>query len=102
MKESLIQRAILEYLAYVKDIYFFRSNSGSVVTSNGRFFRTGKKGCPDIICCYKGLFIGFEIKNEKGKQSIFQKDAQIDIEKAGGKYYLVRSVDDVEKIINQL
>lgn len=102
MKEGLIQRAIMEYLAYQRDIYFFRANSGSVVTSNGRFFKTGKRGCPDVIVCYKGHFIGLEVKNAKGVQSTFQKDAEIDINKAGGLYYLVRSVDDVEKILKSL
>lgn len=102
MKEGLIQRAILEYLAYVKDIYFFRANSGSVVTSNGRFFKTGKKGCPDIIVSYKGYFIGLEVKNDKGIQSVHQKDAEIDIKKSGGQYYVVHSVDEVENIIRNI
>jgi len=100
MQEKIIQKAILQYLAYIKDLYFFRAGSGAIKTEKGGYFKSGKKGCPDIICCYKGKFIGLEVKNEKGKISEYQKQAERDISKAGGEYYIVRSVDDVIKIIN--
>lgn len=109
MKESIIQRGILDYLATVPDIYFFRAGAGAVTTSTGRFFRSGKPGVPDIIVCVPkitdngrivGIFIGLEVKNEKGRQSPVQKQAQADIKNAGGHYYIVRSISDVKGIIN--
>ena len=73
MKELEIQREVLDLLAHLPNTYCFRSGSGLIRTEKGNYFRTGKKGCPDIICCMKGKFVGLEIKQEKGKQSVFQK-----------------------------
>jgi hypothetical protein len=102
MKESEILKSITEYLSYQKDLYFFRAGSGAFKTEQGRYFKTGKKGCPDVIVCIKGLFVGLEVKNEKNKQSIFQKQAQIDIENAVGIYEVVRSIADVEKLLETI
>jgi len=99
MKESEIQKSILEYLGYQKKIYFFRAGSGAIRTEQGGYFKTGKKGCPDIIVCKSGKFIGLEVKTEKGRQSENQKQAEQEIIKAGGEYYIVKSIDDVQKII---
>lgn len=98
MSENQIQKAILDYLGYQKKIYFFRSNSGALRLENGGFMRTGKKGCPDIIVCRNGKFIGLEVKTQKGKQSDSQKQAEQEILKAGGEYYVVKSLDDVYAI----
>jgi len=99
MLEKNIQKSILDWLGYRGDIYFFRAGSGQFKTDTGSYFKTGRPGCPDIIVCFKGKFIGFEVKTDKGKQSDRQKDAEEDIKNAGGRYYIVRSIDDVEKII---
>ena len=99
MKENEIQKAILEYLNYIGKIYFFRAGSGAIRTENGNYFKSGKVGCPDIVVCYKGKFIGLEVKTEKGKQSDYQKVAEQEIKRAGGKYFMVRSINDVMKII---
>ena len=100
MKETIIQKGILDYLGTVPGIYFFRSSSGAVTTSTGRFFKSGKKGCPDISMVMKSVYYGLEVKNEKGRQSAVQKQAQKEIEEAGGKYYIVRSIADIKEIIN--
>ena len=98
MQEKIIQKAILDYLGTVKDCYFFRSSSGMVRISGGRYFKTGKPGCPDISVVYQGQYIGLEVKNEKGRQSATQKQAEQDIKNAGGQYYIVRSISDVKKL----
>ena len=105
MKESVIQKAIMQYLQILENqgkLYFFRAGSGAIPTGNGGYFKTGKVGCPDIVVCLRGLFVGLEIKNEKGRQSPSQKIAQEAIETAGGRYYIVRSVDDVERILEEI
>jgi hypothetical protein len=103
MQEKIIQKSIIDYLSLLENLgklYFFRANSGAVKLESGRFMKTGKAGCPDIICCVGGKFIGLEVKNEKGKQSPTQKDTEEKIKKVGGEYYVVRSVDDVGLILN--
>lgn len=57
-----------------------------------------KTGVPDIILVHNGIFIGLEVKRPKGKQSDNQVEFQKGLERAGGKYYLVTSLDDVTKI----
>lgn len=66
------------------------------------FMRFGTPGSPDIIMVYKGQYIGLEIKGEKGVQSESQKYFQMNLEKAGGAYYVIRSIDELIAIIRQL
>ena len=98
--EKHIQKSIIDYLSYRKDLYFIRSGSGLIKTEKGKYFKSGKPGCPDVIVCYKGRFIGLEIKTSKGKQSQIQKITESLIKECGGEYYIVKSLDDVLKILN--
>jgi len=102
MKELVIQRAVLDYLelySRTHNIYYFRSGAGNVQTMQGRRFKTGKKGCPDITALVDSKFLGLEIKTKTGRQSPNQKIAQAEIEAAGGEYYLVRSLGDIKAIL---
>ena len=98
-KESEIQKSILDFLEWQKEIYFFRAGSGLVKLENGRHFKSGKPGVPDIIVVYEGRFIGLEVKTETGRQSEVQKEAEEQITDAGGEYYIVRSIDDVKDFL---
>ena len=53
------------------------------------------KGIPDRIFIYKGVVVFLEIKKKKGTQSEHQKAFQADIERGGGRYLLVRTLDEV-------
>ncbi len=44
----------------------------------------GKSGVPDIVCCYKGLFLGLECKAGKNKATELQKMNLEQIKEAGG------------------
>jgi len=102
-KESTIQKGVIKYLQHLENmghLYFFRSGAGAIKTEDGRYFKTGKKGCPDITVCYGGVFYGLEIKSRTGRQTDRQKKAQIIIEEAGGKYYLIRDVLEVEGLFS--
>jgi hypothetical protein len=110
--ETGIQTAILHLLALHENmghVYAVRHNSfsGRIVRGNRPnspvgFIKQSKKGVPDILCCIKGTFVGFEVKTGTGKQSPEQKAAQTAIEKAGGKYYLVRNIGDVQTVLDSL
>jgi len=114
MKESVIQKGILDYLELYgrsNPCYWFRAGSGAVKTQQGRFFRSGKPGCPDIVLCltcknsrgiYIGVFVGMEVKTDKGRQSKTQKDAEKNIISAGGYYYIIRSISDAKKAIKEI
>jgi len=113
MKESVIQRAVMDYLQWFSNshkLYFFRSGAGNIKTEQGHYFKTGKPGCPDITLCLQcstrsdiivGTFVAFEIKSATGRQSALQKQAEKEITKAGGFYYLIRSISDAKEAIQK-
>ena len=59
--ETKIQRQIQDYLRNL-GAYEFKVH--------GEIFM--RAGIPDIICCYKGRFIGIEVKDEGNKPSELQ------------------------------
>lgn len=103
ISEKVIQRQIMNYLQIIyankKNIYVFRAGAGAIKTWEGYYFKSGKPGLPDIICCIDGKFIGLEIKTKKGKQSLMQKYAENQIKRAGGEYHIIRSLKDVKVIL---
>ena len=96
-KESDIQRQILEWLAYEK-IFHYRNNSGAFKREDGHFYRFGAVGSPDVICVIGGQYIGIEVKGKTGKQSDHQKEFPQELEKAGGKSILARTLEDVDEL----
>jgi len=97
-RESDIVASCLEYFV-LKNIFAFRCNTGALRTERGGFVRFGHPGAPDIFLCIKGRLIGIECKTLKGRQSPSQIAFQHNLEKAGGRYLLVR---DVQDLIDQL
>ena len=67
MKESDIQRQILDYLS-LRRIFHYRNNSSAFDNGHGRFYRFGAKGSPDSICVIGGLYVGIEVKALRGRQ----------------------------------
>jgi len=57
------------------------------------------RGIPDIIAIKNNRVLFLEIKRPGGRQSNYQKQFQANIEEHGGEYYLVKSLDDLVKII---
>ena len=106
MKESGIITAICQYLQYLENqgkCLFQRNNSGALPTVRGSWIRFGKAGAPDfIIWLPQGKNICLEVKNEIGKLSPIQKKFRDKITKLGYEYFIVRSVDEAEKIINRI
>ena len=88
--ESKIQRKILNYLNTIPNLYVVR-----VMTANIR-------GVPDLLICYKGHFIALEVKSDIGTVTKIQQYNMSQIETAGGKAAVVRSVGDVIKFLLEL
>ena len=92
MLERDIIIAIKTYLASLGgDVFFWKEHGGPYGTS----------GIPDIICCYKGRFLGLEAKLPSGKLTALQRRALDRINAAGGIGRRVESVDDVKAVIAQ-
>lgn len=104
-KESDIVRAIGDYLARKKNIFFFRLNNSGVATKGvdgAYFFRRmaaySVKGTPDYVVIHDGKFIGLEVKKKGGVQSPDQKEFEKNVKSVSGEYWIVRSIDDVIEI----
>lgn len=105
MKEAQIQKAVREYLEYMDNLgrlVYIRSGAGAIKTEAGHYFKTGRKGWPDNTVLMNGVMIGVETKSPTGKQSKAQKEIENKILAAGGLYYIVRSVEDVIKVIEKV
>lgn len=80
MAEKDILRNIIGYLEY-NNIWWERLNSGAQLIKNNkgeiRNIRMAKKGAPDIIACYNGLFMGIEIKKDKKEYENWRRIAGI-------------------------
>lgn len=101
--EGAVQNAICEYLEYKKRMFFrlnnipaFNRGANGRVTMR-RLPKYTPKGLPDIVVIDLGRFIGLEVK-DKGKQSESQIEMEKKIKDAGGDYYVVRSIEDVQAI----
>lgn len=89
MLESKVQEDIISYLKKNR-IYHFRFQAQSNLN-----------GLPDIICLYKGFFIGLELKREKGGTPTGLQLRKIKaINDNGGIGLIVRSIYEVEMLLD--
>ena len=89
MKEKTITNQILKYLKSLPECFAFKEHGGLYGTS----------GIPDIIVCYKGKFMAFEVKNERGKLSKLQEITIEKIRNAKGMAFKVTSLEEVKEIL---
>ncbi len=92
MKEKTITIQILKYLKAQPYCFAFKEHGGLY----------GTAGIPDIICCYKGHFVAFEVKTPEGKLSKLQEITIQRIKDAKGKAYKVTSLEEVKEILDNL
>jgi VRR-NUC domain len=59
-------------------------------------------GIPDLLVCYRGRFIGLEVKQPGGVASPLQKKVLHEIERSGGIAAIVDSVDQVRGLLAKL
>jgi len=92
MLEKDITNKILKYLKELDKCYCFKEHGGSY----------GSTGIPDIICCYKGRFLAFEVKTQKGRTTALQEVNIRKINEAEGIAVVVRSLDDVKNVMKEM
>ena len=93
MKESAIQKKIIDYLH-------------SVGAWTVKTIQCNKSGVPDILCCYKGKFLAFEVKRDEyakmNETSELQQRTIKQIIGAEGVACVVISVTEVKDILDGL
>ena len=92
MLEKDIVNAIMRYLKTVPSCFAWKTHGGMY----------GTAGIPDIICCYRGRFVGLEVKTPSGKLTKLQEITIQRIEKAKGCAFKVTSVEEVKEILKNL
>lgn len=89
-EETKIQRKIQDYLNS-KRIFNFRVNAD-----------TNTVGIPDLIACYKGTFIGIEVKTPDGRATGIQNKIGQEIVNCGGIFIKPTCVDDIITLISYM
>ena len=89
MKESVLVTKMLELI---------RERGGYAENIWGGGFQSA--GIPDILACYKGVFLGIEVKVGKNKPSTLQKAKVKLINQAGG--LAVVTWDSTEQVLAML
>jgi hypothetical protein len=108
--EDIIQAGIVRYLnaALPADCIHFAVPNGAVLAGDkamrgrqvNKLKSTGMvNGAPDIIVVARGITIGLEVKTPKGPLADTQKLFGDRLTAAGGRYHVVRSIDDVEQVL---
>ena len=92
MLEKDIVSAIMRYLKSVPECFAHKEHGGMY----------GTAGLPDIICCYRGLYVAFEVKTSTGRLTKLQEVTLRRINDAKGKAHKVTSVEEVKQILSTL
>lgn len=103
MKETPIRTAIKIYLQAREDdgeLVYIYNNTGSVKVDR-RWISFGKIGSSDfIVLMPNGITLLLEAKTDKTKQRPSQIEFEAKMKALGHIYEIVRSVEDVDRIVN--
>ncbi len=105
--EKEIEGAILDFLNHQPGVLAFKVQTKATYNEQGGFYMKLPKGVlpgtPDIIACIDELFVGFEVKTEKGRQSPDQKEFERVLKtRTRGRYFVVRSIMETEAALSQI
>ena len=92
MLERDIVAAILRLLKKAPECFAWKEHGGMY----------GTAGIPDIIACYRGRFLAFEVKTPTGKLTKLQENTIQKINAAKGQSFKVTSAADVASILKML
>jgi hypothetical protein len=92
MLERDIVNKIMGYLKTVPESFSWKQHGGQY----------GTAGLPDIVCCIKGRFVAFEVKQPTGKLTKLQEITLQRIRDAKGEAFKVTSLQEVKEIIKNL
>jgi hypothetical protein len=104
--ENDVKRDIMTFLnLYSNKFFVWRQNNAGVFNAKkGKYIFHGLPGVADIIGLTKfGKFVAIEVKatGKKNNQSEAQKEFEKNIKEFGGYYFLVDSVEDLERQLKE-
>lgn len=94
MLEADITKRITRYLRSLEGWYGWKIHGGP----------SQAIGIPDVVGCYRGFFVGLEVKRPEKRHTLTKIQAATlrKIREVGGESHLVTSVAEVKKIIAEL
>ena len=97
MKQS---KSKLESSLQSKAIDYIRSQGGYVIKVHVSAYES--QGEPDLICCYEGVFVAFELKIKGNKPSKLQELKIKQIKEAGGRAKAVYSLEEIQEELYEI
>lgn len=95
---NAITKFIVNFIDYHGHFASRIQSQGQYVQSKSRWIKSKvKRGIGDIIACINGDFVMIEVKYGSDKQSDVQKLVQKQVTDAGGKYLIVKTIEDFIK-----
>lgn len=86
--EAKVKARVVEIIKKYRAYYFFPAQNGY-----------GRAGIPDIIVCFKGIFLGIECKARFNKPTALQEREMKAITQAGGHALVIR--EDTTEMLEQ-
>ena len=84
--EAKVKKKVVDVIKKNSAYYFFPATGGY-----------GRSGVPDVVCCYRGVFIGVECKAGTNKPTGLQELEMAKIRSAGG-FTLVVNEDNIDGV----
>jgi hypothetical protein len=101
MSERTLQNAIINLLRLNGWFAYSQDTKGTFDPTTGRFRANPSRvtGVSDVLAIKKGRVLFIEVKQPKGKQTPNQIEFKRQIEEHGGEYYVARSLEDAQVMI---
>ena len=98
VSEKFLQNQIIEFLNSSTEGTFWQNDS-IPVPGRKRHNRYRPNGVPDILGLIDGHAIGIEVKSPNGKLLKSQIEFSQRFMRAGGSYYVIRSMEDLSEVL---
>lgn len=97
-----LTNAIIYDIQHVRGGAAYRINNGATYDRAKNIYRAGvtKRGVPDIIGVLDGRFVGIEVKIGADRQSSHQREVEVEINAAGGVYFIAKTYEQYVESIN--
>jgi hypothetical protein len=91
--EAKVKKKVVDVIKKNRAYYFFPATGGF-----------GRSGVPDIVCCYRGIFVGIECKAGSNKPTALQEAEMQKIRNADGFTLVVNedNINEVEELFNTI
>jgi hypothetical protein len=91
--EAKVKKKVVDVLKKNNAYYFFPATGGY-----------GRSGVPDIVCCYRGIFVAIECKAGSNKPTALQQSEMQKISTAQGFVLVVNetNIEDVASLLRDI